>query len=255
MRKRRKTRYTWLPTIPGQERPGDATPAGTWQRFFLDLGNAADPVAGVLPVLEDTPQDPATGEGIGEAIGNEYLLKRIVGKIFVHVSWTNNGTQQPTLDGLSPLIVTCGWFVSRADPANYGQPVAPSQALSLYSPQSNNLQREPWIWRRSWVLGVDGFGQINDNTAGFPASGSINGNQCYPSTNVAYGSVLDGPHVDARTGRRVRLEERLWFVGSLGTLYGGAVSPDSDITASASIAVDCRYLGAMRRPRGRSNFA
>jgi len=259
VRRKRKTRYTWLPIRNGRTF-GEESADAAYQDFILDIPINGDVVVGVTPVVADTPQGTITTtetEGIGEIIGNEYVLKRIVGKCFV--SWTNtNATSGAVgIDVLedAAVLVTAGFFVARAEVGNPDQPIALGESQILYNPQSAFLTRQPWIWRRSWILGTGGFGPGLSEDIGttFPQGGVFRGRGSWPINNAGYGSVQDGPHIDAKTGRRIRLEERLWFAFS-GSLLNG-IGTEASMVPQIEVTLDARYLGALRRPRGRSNFA
>lgn len=247
VRRKRKTRYTWLPIVPGFEWTDKGN--SCVNRFILDIPTDGSVIAGAVPVLEDQPQDPGTAEGIGEQVGNEYLLKRIVGKLFL--STTYAATTTPEQKNYRPIIVTAGFFVARADPTNFSGPIGAAEGPGLYSPLEANLTRQPWIWRRSWMLGPGGFNFNGVNPVDQVVPQGLDGQLSWPLNNYT-GSVLDGPHIDAKTARRIRLEERLWF----GIAAASASTIGfTDVAAFVNVDLEARYLGAMRRPRGRSNFA
>lgn len=248
MRRKRKTRYTWLPIVPGFEWTDKGN--SCVNRFILDVPADGSIIAGQVPVIEDQPQDPGTAEGIGEQVGNEYLLKRIVGKCFVSLTYAETVAVQQ-VGAYQPVIVTAGFFVARADPTNYSGPIGAAEGPGLYGTLEANLTRQPWIWRRSWMLGAGAFNQNGANPLDVTVADGLNGRLSWPLNNYC-GSVLDGPHIDAKTARRVRLEERLWFGVSAASATTAAFT---DGLAFVNVDLEARYLGAMRRPRGRSNFA
>jgi len=262
VRRKRRTKYTWLPIQNGATFGGDADYDRTEQKFVLDVPPDGDVITGIIPVVADLPQGTLTtveSEGIGEIVGNEYILKRIVGKVFCYLDNTNISGDALGVDTLidTCTIVTAGFFVARADTAVLSQPIGTgAEGNLLYSPQVAANTRQPWIWRRSWILGVDGFGPglTEDLGVTIPTGSVIRGRGSFPSNNLGYPGVLDGPHVDAKTGRRVRLNERLFFACSASYYTPGGIAPTTWNT-NVQVMVDCRYLGALRRPKGRSNFA
>lgn len=262
MRRKRKTKYTWLPIQNGATFGGEADYDRSEQKFVLDVPPDGDLVTGIIPVVADLPQGTLStveSEGIGEIIGNEYILKRIVGKCFVYLDNTNVSGGVLGVDTLedTATIVTCGFFVARADGNDLSQPIAAGpEGNQLYGPEVAHNTRQPWIWRRSWILGVDGFGPglTEDLGVTIPAGAVIRGRGSFPTNNTKYGSVMDGPHVDAKTGRRVRQTERLFFAASASYYNPAGIAPTTWNT-NVQVMLDCRYLGALRRARNRSNFA
>lgn len=263
MRRKRKTKYTWLPIQNGRLFEDGGSSDASFQNFVLDVPSDGNTVTGVVPVVADLPQGTLTtveSEGIGEIIGNEYILKRIVGKCFTSLTTSYEGGSALGVDLLedAAVIVTAGFFVARADPAVLTAPIgydAGPEASLLYGPQTAELTRQPWIWRRTWLLGAGGFGPglTEDLGTTIPDTSVIRGRGSWPFNNAGYGSVADGPHIDAKTGRRIRLEERLWFAAGACNINptGHSVS----LVQTVEVTLDCRYLGALRRPRSRSNFA
>jgi len=257
VRRKRKTRYTWLPTLDGTLFGSPQDEARSWQHFVLDVPVDGTFVLGLIPVVADLPQGTLSTvetEGMGEIIGNEYILKRIVGSVFCHLNLSNtSGSTAITITDLRKfyVAVTAGWFVARADQASLDTPIgsAETNAEQMYSPQVADLTRQPWIWRRTWILGLGNpsFGEGNLAT-----SENIAGSESYPRNNIAYGSVRDGPHVDAKTGRRIRREERLFFAASACQVDNTALN--SSLAPGVVMTVDTRYLGALRRAKSRSNF-
>lgn len=245
-RKRRRTKYTWLPVI-GTE--FESTTPGTfinkWGRDF-SLTASTEGTGAVVPLTADLPRDQditPDAEGVlSDSVGQEWFLRRIVGKL--SVLWGIN----PGGDTCYNIQVAAGFFVARSSDADPDFPIGGSATWSnnlspsvfnSYSPQSNNTVREPWIWRRTWLLGNP---EIQTDT-NWPAG-------LVPSHNLGFASSLDGPHIDAKTLRRITNDDRLWFaIGAqtwpLGeTLGGGSVRANLDI----------RLLGALRKARARGVF-
>lgn len=186
---------------------------------------------------------------LNDALGQEYALRRIVGKL--HIWWQGTINGSTSLD-LYTAQIGAGFFVARAQSSegnedlpegvNSGSTTSSSdgQTFEQYSPLSAGAIREPWIWRRTWVLGNPPSSDGNlTQTRGI-----------LPTTNIDYGSVLDGPHIDAKTRRRIRQDERLFFVmtGRMLDGGGGSVSLDFNYT------LDVRLFGAMRRARNKGAF-
>lgn len=260
MRRKRRTKYTWLPAF------GTGTPVSgvgnyeSCQRWgSLDVLRTAEPAVGVIACLPDAPPENFDGSttNLSNAITSEYILRRIVGKLVITYSQSN---QPYYLDSVAPqpeaAIVTAGFFVARCsdvsqtDPEAY--PIGFTNGVNIpdynnYSPQARDTQREPWIWRRTWLLGNNRDTYLIDGVR----SGGTAGYERFPSNNELCGSVLDGPHIDAKTVRRVGQDERLWFAISTQCLSGhGTATADGQIV----YMLDVRYLGALRRARQRGAF-
>lgn len=279
-RRRRRPKYTWLP--PYGHYVGSTGETFTEVTLELDLSGTvtSQVVGGIVPCIRDFPQnwdqsfmDPAgplaLESGLSEQIANEYFLKRIVGKVNCALVTDIGNTAASSISNsnLPPFKVTAGFFVARVDLNNINGPAGTASELQeLYSPQSFRAAREPWIWQRSWILGWReylrpglGFASaVNVDITGIgwssgpitPVFGSI-----YPQSNCGYNSVADGPHIDAKTARRVRQEERLFFSIFAHPWPGGSTwSLATDQVMTMLIDLDCRYLGSLRKARNRSDF-
>jgi len=270
VRKRRRTRYTWLPNL-GQE-VSTTEPSEFLSNFNLGLTAPADggQEVGVTPLIYDfvQEQDDITAEfaSLNFLIGNEYLLRRVVGKIHVAYAWfiqTGVGTTIPASEVLA-VQCTVGLFVARAGDVSDGTggngPIG-SQAAGIavrnYNPQARDCIREPWLWRRQWVLGtgIDNAGQAND-VSGNPriANGNFHDSRGFPATNAHYGSVADGPHIDAKTLRRVGQNDRLWLAATVNYYPPNTQQVNANIPQGVTINVDLRFLGALRKAKNRGVF-
>lgn len=185
---------------------------------------------------------------LGEMVEWGYRLRRIVGKLFI-------GVDTPIQDfgaGLSALLVTAGFMVRRVD-AQTGLPEATG---SESNPSSLGNVRDPWIWRRSWILRNSSFpdpGPIDVAGTTVPTNTVIGPNPDarilaqYPSSTAGYHSVADGPHIDAKTARIIGPEERLILNISFTTMPRDDVNPtDWDVVT----VLDYRVLGSLRSSQG-----
>lgn len=254
-RTRRRRRYNWLP-IDGTNNTDAAFGICTATTIALDVPNTGNPVVGVTSITFDEDQDtPTTGLGneqtpLVDLIGNEYFLKRIVGKVFVDLSVQDTGGVEITTDAFQAVLVTAGFFVARQDRTDPATPLAWATNPDDYNIQSTTVIREPWIWRRSWILGM-GFPYPAGVSIGIVTEPVNN----YPPTNAAYGSAMDGPHVDARTARRVRQEERLFFTATAQTYpVSSTFSSHPEVVEVVRCGYDVRLLGALRKARNRGSF-
>lgn len=284
-RRRRKTRYTWLPA-DGTLATLDLGGGNTLEQQLLAFSGSftIDPSEGVSDgfvsnVIADFPRsnEDSANESMADSIGSEYFLKRIVGKVFVEATATGINQDQLIAPQDTPaFLLTFGFFVApyayeltgpTVGLPDIARPIGTDATATLrpapaYNPQLVGTAREPWIWRRSWLLNPFGnlwprggsaavpFGhavQLNANETGGSAS--------FPPNNAYFPGVLDGPHIDAKTARRIRKHERLWL-SFAGCQYpeGSSLDPDHFVAATMKFVCDVRCLGALRKARNRSSF-
>lgn len=228
-RRKRRPKVVWLP--PAAELRVGHDPAvsgihpGAFQ-FSLDIAGAAnvgDHVTALIPQVSDIPAAAFQGsalpiESLADIYSSGYRLRRCVGKIVCGLS------QPGTATGLaSRVLITCGLIVLRV---NEDGTVINNDATApenYYSPSIINSWADPWIWRRTWVLGNNSEALADD--APF-----------FPEANTQYGSVMDGPHVDAKTARVISNEERLFLVADMMILA----------TQVGAGTTSCRFMGDLR---------
>lgn len=271
---KRRRKYTWFPVV-GTVGPGE-TGDNFNQRFFaLDIAPNGNSAVEISPVVPDVPSEGdeidvnAPGQLV-QAIGQEYIIERIVGKVFLTCQQPVD--DPPTTVFPKSLLVGCGFFVARAsDQDAGGGPNTPIGSASLaerqenYSPLSEDAIREPWMWRRVWVLHTQ-RGNINANARSNsfgPVRNIVAGTGLAftggaPNTNTLHGSALDGPHFDIKSVRRVGNDERLYFVVAARTLdvLFNAVGEQPNQIGEVMLqgVIDFRVLGQLRRAHNRSNF-
>jgi len=250
MRRRRGFKGTWFPINSDTfvEGPGDPLQAAPLEGTQGCGTAATGPETSIRVLTYDQPAELAPL--LNDALGQEYALRRIVGKL--HIWWQDTTNGSTSLD-LYTAQIAAGFFVARAQ-SSEGNEDLPEGAVNnsvtgfatgattfeQYSPLSAGAIREPWIWRRTWVLGN-------------PPSSDGNLTQTrgvLPVTNIDYGSVLDGPHIDAKTRRRVRQDERLFFVMTGRMLDGGG----GTVSLNFNWTLDVRLFGAMRKARNKGAF-
>lgn len=260
-RRRKKARYTWLP-IRGQFNEEDTPTFSSYQDAIVPVIDGA-PSLGILPLLQDEPSEDEVElqhESMSDLIGSEYVVKRIVGKMFCQLRIQNiggTGFLEPSTHGYAVHVKT-GIFVARSEselaiPVGWGATAEPN-----YNPLNQFNNREPWLFQRSWILGWRGLFSGPSATAG--ANPTLVGSwaryynsMSWPSSNADYGSINDGPHIDIRVARRVKQDDRLWWVVSVEAW------PDKNqVVATAGtdafLRFDYRALGALRRARPSSSF-
>lgn len=182
--------------------------------------------------------------------GQDWFLRRIVGKVWVGCSQTS--PTQVRAMGVSPgwpsFLCGAAFFVARAKDDD---PETPDLEVREYDPLGAENIRQPWIWRRTWLLTDFGIQDV----AGTPHF------SLWPSSNMLNtgGGVLDGPHLDAKTARRIRREERLWFTTSVVPFnYFVDDGNGANVSGTAQQAItwnlDYRILGQLRKSKNASAF-
>lgn len=260
MRRRRKQRVTWLPSLGTLYNKNEGI-FGTWNiQGSINFDSSADvsllklgPVVYDAPLRDDTfpTTDNDAQHQLVDFIGNEYSLKRIVGKAFFHWDIANAMDQG---SGPEAAQVTLGFFVARADDQGASQgedlPVGGSTGANqlLYDPDDRTTIREPWIWRRKWIIG---------NPSGALPTNQVTGAFQFPPTNATGygGGVADGPTIDTKIGRRIVNDDRLFYAISVKPYpldKDYTVIPDS--TTAIRYALDLRVLGVLRKAHNRSAF-
>jgi len=242
MARRRRTKYTWLPNT-GTGGPVADVQDSTNGRDFGELVSPQDGTTAVaiLDLLVDEPSEEIVTGPIGPIIGSEYFLKRVVGKIFI-------GNNQQELNITPAVLVGFGIFVARAEDVDSGGPNLPigaltqAQAVDNYSPLRQETVREPWVWRRTWIL----------SNLQAPGASLVNGAMNFPANNTDYGSVLDGAHIDAKTARRISQDDRLFAVLAVRNYPLNTIATQAG--GSVRAYIDYRALGALRKARNRSAF-
>lgn len=247
MARRRRRGGTWFPVSPTVY--GDGTtphyPDQTWYEYqtILPATDGEDNTfsgwlsdATAIPLtLDQTPQYDSANPGAHSlrdfTQGQDYLLQRVVGKV-----WTGWSTQDNVR--AQRCLVCCALAILPVDDGTQDTPAIDNED---FNPLNSANSQQPWIWRRTWVLG------------GTPVSGLPSGLYGFPGSSAGYGSVADGGHLDSKIKRRVTKEQRLFFVSSVAimTVFAG---PGVDQSAAVNIGYDLRILGSMRRGRNTSTF-
>lgn len=255
MRKfKRRRRGTWFPNLgtanaEGQDIADDS--AGVWASLIPE-GNGATEVFITPLTFDHFVDEGAQSEGnaprsLADFQGSEYLLQRIVGKLFLAFDQLGAaGTAQG-------VLVTAGFFVARedehagtADPFPIGG-LTNGDRVAQYALDNTGHITEPWIWRRQWILGNNALS----------SSGSSLGVTRFPPTNTFMGSVLDGPHLDAKTKRHVHREDRLWFQVAARYLNFNWADPfNVDVTTRnvLNMHLDYRLFGTLLKARNTGTF-
>lgn len=259
-RRRRRSRGTWLPILGNQSSQNEDLNSST---IYLDLEVPANgtPIFGIVPIVYDDMPDPggaiSPSYDLAGIIGSEYIIKRILGSIFVSRGIT---TTTSYLTQAASIQVDAGFFVARrGDDAESIGPIGyfdqtVTENLRDYSPNRQETARLPWMWKRQWILGnAPALNELYFNN-NLP---NLDGSAFFPDTNALYGSIREGTHVDVKSRRRVQKDQRLffaiqarnWTISDL-TTEATAVTGNSHVWAS----LDVRVFGALAKARSRSAF-
>lgn len=240
--RRRKPRVVWLPNTEANGFGTTNTIYNTATFTITGSGGAGDLVSGdsaaaEFPVVTDGIQsDPLQPTSSLSDIENSgYRLRRIVGKIYVFHS--------VALTAPRFTFVTAGLIIRRVDPVTGGSLAAVASAVQpfpLIHPGFTTNQGDPWIWRRTWLLGNRPPGFNFDDPDNADAAPARNFADAYP------GGIAEGPHVDQKTARVVGPEERL-FLDVGATVFTGSSAATS---LTLGVAFELRALASMRIASG-----
>jgi len=249
MRRRRRSGGTWLPVLPtfNGEEAGSAW-YGSYYTIPGDTGPGAFP-SGVdaIALIPDQTASQETGAAdfsLRDYVeGQEYTLKRVVGKINVSYSQTVGGDTYDEIP--ANVIVGAGLCVLPVGDGGTTAANEPAIPDTDYNPLLAENSQAPWLWRRTWVL-CNTNGVAGTTTVG--SGGFLLG----PQANWQNGDGYSGTHIDTKgTARRIRREERIFFVISatpMIRLVGG------EQASRVFYSYDMRFFGAMRKARNQSTF-
>lgn len=206
--RRRKPRVLWLPN------PGTTTTLSAGTDVTINNSGAEfdfrtqldAPTTVEVPMVVDNPAEE-TEVGANLAAYQKldlnfttqwgYRLRRIVGKLFVSAAFDASGQDVDP----PAVLINAGIIVRRVDD-DTGQALQTGAGQDVATLRNN---RDPWIWRRDWILG-----QTNgsNDTASVKDHGGLS---TYAENNALAASVRDGPHIDQKTARVIGPEERLFM--------------------------------------------
>lgn len=205
-RRRRRQTVNWFPTLSQEPDLPEtcqntlSTQWPTWLASDFTIGTADCPTENTqladltwdFPVEEEVLLNQVPS--LADFQGSAWRLRRCVGNLFVaaYDIAGNPGFATP-----QSVVVGAGLIVLKTDEA--GEPLAQTDAS--YSPLAQKNIRDPWIWRRTWVLQPQAFSTVPN----------VGPQLAYPSSNIYYGTAVGGPYMDAKTNRRIGLEERLFL--------------------------------------------
>jgi len=240
MRKRRN-RSTWFPVLGFINDPEGANENTTWDYRPLNVNADGSSNVFALPLIPDETRDPADETFAGDYTLRDYvegqtcIIDRIVGKIVWNAVQTND--QSPN-DPWNQIICCSAIAVLPVGEDS----TTPEVASTEWNPLHATNADKPFLWRRTWVLG--------NNSARTDLARDVN-----PASNEAFGSVLDGPHIDTKGSRRaIRKNERLFVIHAVMGISSYTGLPHASAQGAVSVIGDFRVLGRLTRSKNKSLF-
>lgn len=268
-RRKFKRRQQWFPPLGASFSIGDNVFDVGFDTIRVDVLASGAQNAVELPVTFDfgqeeiqdfaTPNVPAIT--LADLQGSGWQCRRVVGRIHAAYSPLTNNDQVVTGADTSPpgCIFAAGLMVRRVS----GQASNTGGNVALFSQDDYT---DPWIWRRTWVLGQNaqytvsglalnasavgaGFSQRYIGARGFTEQEVF---ALFPPTTAHYGSVSDGPVLDQKTNRIIGGDERLFLHFATKAL---PIQPQTNFTTDGHVigVFDLRMLGGLRKFTNRRN--
>jgi len=243
-RRRRRPLVQWLPVFGDGGNETNEAAIGIRTTIALS-GNPADTRVDAVGLTFDYTDSAETAQAAGDdnrtlrdlVSGSAYRLRRIVGKVFAHcyrASDDDYADSPPLVDYAS------GFIVCRTD--SFGNATTD---FTRVNPLQQDGIGDPWIWRRRWILGTSGpAGTLTTYAA---MDSTLAGATAFPRSNIWYGSVQDGPHIDVKTARVINQEERLYWVNAargLGYAFGNSGAQDNTVFLQGLL--DSRALASLK---------
>lgn len=262
---RRRRKFTWLPSL-GTGNPVINFSDNAFREGTLTVPNDGSTSVGIIPLTFDQPFEGgdqlAADTSLADVVGSEYIIERIVGNVFTSLITDTTAIGSRFSTGAA-VVVGAGFFVARANDEQVGggvdTPIGSATAAERaenYNPIGVSTVREPWMWRRLWLLGLAGNGEGPRTTLGNPTIATNSGNQLlnrattWPNSNAFFPSP-NGPFLDSPSKRRVGQDERLFFALSATNHATGLQTTGTTLVA---FLVDYRILGQIVRARQHSSF-
>lgn len=253
-KRRRRRRGVWFPNLgtAGPEGGQADDSAGIWAELIPsaigDTGIFLTDLTFDQPVDEGADSTGTAPRSLADFVGSEYILKRIVGRLFLGLD------QSQVVGTTKAVLITCGFFVARADddptlvnPTPVGAATLVDQVRE-YAPDSVGNIREPWIWRRQWILG--------NTLQTFVTSQSAEA--FFPPNNVTYNpGGMEGGFIDQKTIRRVGQDDRLWFIAAFRAIGSNWADPfvvDIQVPLHVKLHLDYRLFGTLTKAKGKGSF-
>lgn len=243
-KRRKRAKYIWLPSQWSFEDTGADTPTNAIPNA-LPVAVSGAPNITFSPVLLDSTLEDTdvsnftspTNVTITDIVqANEYFLKRIVGNLWLALTPSDQSD-------MPAALIEAGLFVSRADDTNPETPMgAAASPFAGFDPAHPDTTREPWIWKKSWILS----NQSTSSNSGYAWGGVTNFGIYDPGLRGG------GNTIDQKTARRVKSDERLWF--AISTRCWPPQSNPYSTQLQLEYTREFRCLGQLRRATSRGVF-
>lgn len=241
IRRKRRNRSTWFPILGFINNPEGNNFDSTWDFRPVTINANGDPNVFALPLIPDETRDPADQAFAGDYTLRDYvegqtcIIDRVVGKV---TWWTAQTIDQSPVDPWNTIICASGLAILPVGEDS----ATPEVASTEWDPLAATNADKPWLWRRTWVLG--------NNSARTDLKRDV-----LPPSNAAFGSVMDGPHLDTKgTKRAIRKNERLFIIHSVQGIASYVGESGASTPGQASICTDVRVLGHLTKSKNRSLF-
>lgn len=246
-RKFRRKRRLWFP-VEGQESTG-VLPTGTFDAGLsgvLTITPAAPHALTIAGLTFDFPADTeqATFDqlpSLADFQSSAWHLDSVIGNVFIGLDRIGDGQRFS-----EPSTILCAaWIATIQVDSDTGAPLRQGTDAFNYSCFLSDNIRDPFVWRRQWVLGNP---LINtQGEAPYPSP--------WPNSNIGYPSVASGPHFETKSKRFIGTDERLFFGIEMVDVGSGNLEIVPPLLASQSLEwrLDYRIVGQMRSATNRRN--
>jgi len=260
-RRRRRRPLAWFPGIGTNVTVGETVITKNAQELIFTVDGDGDITFAETALTFDFGQERMLQFAqqnvptltLDDIMGSGWQARRIVGSMFCCLSPTGFNAADVVANQPLAVLVTIGMMVRKVS-----QDGVPNDGTT--NTQEQRDITDPWIWRRSWLLGRGARAVRNPSTAqlvfapsgtGAATSDIDSGYSQFPPTNADYGSLREGTHVDAKCNRIIGPEDRLFMhVAATRVPLNPAQTTNG---ATINVLWDLRLLGNLRRFTNRRN--
>lgn len=275
-RRKRRARPLWFPPIGVNFTIGEAIETVGFSTFSAAVFGSGAVNNVEFPLTFDFGQeailaDAAAGQirTLADIMSSAWRLRRIFGNIYATFHPSDSGRGDTTLTTYPACMFSAGLMVRKV--GNTGVPATD------VDPLHRDDYDDPWIWRRTWILGQDArfrrYTGFNAAGVGFngtfstgpyqdlPATGDagpigtdpVAAFSRFPNTTAHYSGLHTGPYFDQKTNRLIGPEDRL--ILHFAT-KGLPIQPIPELQQPDSFVFgvyDLRHLGFLQRASNRRN--
>lgn len=267
-RRKRRSRPLWFPPLGSPFTVGDDTTVFGGVTFALVVDATGAITFTEIPLTFDFGQEALLADSLNaqtipslsDLQSSAWRLRRVVGKIFAAYHIDDSGLNDPRQGAYPAVAFAAGLMVRKVNEFSTAQ-----TNVDIWNRDDYD---DPWLWRRSWILGQDARFNKESNpnslalnvATGIPGTGvtaPVGTDQFaafarFPNTTAHYGSVQDGGHIDQQTNRIIGPEDRLFMHFAV---KGLPIQPDDNVVQGSKVfgMFDLRYLGFLARATNRRN--